>query len=1221
MPCLWQKHLFDKKTFTSFIKVMKLTAVLLFIATLQISAKTFSQNITLNFKNSNLNVVLLEIRKQSGYKLVYNSDLLKEANKVSLTVDNASLNETLDKAMANQPFKYEILGETILISPISKIEMDKYSLSDKKDIIVTGTVLDEKGQPLPGATILEKGTKNYVKADNSGKFSIKVASQASILTISYIGYNNKDIPASASPIKISLKSDDQNLKDVVITGYQQIKKESLTGSVSKIKAADINVASMGTLDKMLQGQVAGVAIETSSAVFGTAPKIRVRGSASLSGVNEPLWVLDGVPLEAPLRIAPSELYSGGARNLLASALSGVNPEDIEDITVLKDATATAMYGTRAVNGVIVITTKRAKKNAPLLINYSTNATVTLKPSISNFDVLNSKDQTILNEEIFKIYQSALMSFSAETSGAFSKLVYLRNVKSLTDEQYRNAIVDLKTVNTDWFDYLYKNSFLQQHSLSASLGGEKLYGRLSVSYYDDLGKTVGEDVGRYTVALSTGYQISKKLSSEVLIKYSHRNQNNPGTFVNPFLYARDASRNMRPYDENGDYEYYKKGYTDFNILKEIDNNYIKLNNNDFLAQIDLKYKVSNNLKFSGLFNARVSKSTVDEIFNEYSNYANQFRQLGTVDPNGFALSIQDRNPRLYKNPALGLNFPSVSVLPEGGILDREDTDSKFYTGRLQGEWNPLVDKNGHSLTFMAGAEAYTNNQKSFFARNYGYSSITGLSMPNPLAIQRLIQGTNLPTDETRMSLDRNLLLGTTSYDLPYKRNTVSYYTNASYNYKEKYVFDFSLRNDAANITLSKFTPTWAAGVAWNLSKESFMATAEKVISDVKLRASYGLRGNDGSRGPNLVAYEVNVNRIYPEANSRGINIQEPENSTLEFEKEHITNVGLDFTLFRKADIAFNVYNRDNFGLIGERQVAPSLGYATKVFNWANMRNKGVELSINIRPVKLANDLTFNIVLNAAYNKNTVLSDLTGGKPNLYKVSDSRGFALQGGPVTGLYSFRLAGLSADGLAQYYDKDGKIVSAFLAANTDISNLEYQGSREPLYTGGFTPTFRYKNMTLSAAFIFNAGHVVRLADFYRGGVRSSLYRDDQNTPGDFAYRWTAPGDEKYTNIPRLITDLDTDHYTNDGFGNQSIYSTYNNNNTRTVDASYLRFRNINFQYNLNQLAKRFKMQNLNVGVEASNIAIWASGKLKGQDPESLLSGLNTPPVKSFTISLSASF
>jgi TonB-linked SusC/RagA family outer membrane protein len=1223
------KSLFDdirsrvvyRNLFFKFTLAMKLTTLLIFIASIQISAKSFSQKITLNLKKSSLNEVLQEIRKQSGYKLVYNTDLLVKAKPVSINVKEATVDETLKIALTNQPFKYNIQGETILINPDTKPVENNLPKNEAKQLIpVSGRIVDDKGEPLPGASVTEKGTKNYAMANNNGEFKINITRIGATLIFSSIGYISHEAAAEAN-MKVTLKSNVQSLSDVVITGYQQIKKESLTGSVTKIKASDIQVASMGTLDKMLQGQVAGVAVETASAVFGTAPKIRVRGSSSLSGINEPLWVLDGVPLEAPLNIAPSELYSGGARNLLASALSGVNPEDIDDITVLRDATATAMYGTRAVNGVIVITTKRARKNMALSINYSTNGTLTLKPSITDFDVLNSYEQTVLNEQIFKTYQNSLMSFSAQTSGAYSKLIYDRNVKSLTDEQFRAQVRDLKTINTDWFDYLYKNSFMQQHSVSASYGGENAFGRLSVSYYDDLGKTIGEKVKRYTVNLTSGYQLNKNLSADFMIKYSNRNQNNPGTQVNPFIYARDASRNMRPYDIYGNPEYYKRGYTDFNIIEEINNNYIRLNNSDFLAQVDVKYKFTDNLKLNGLFNTRVANNDVNEIQTEFSNYANQFRQMGIIDPDGFLLSINDRNPRLYRNPANALYLPTVSVLPEGGILDRETTTSKFYTGRLQLEWNALNNFKGHNITALAGAEITSNEQNGYFNRGYGYLSSSRTTTPNYLALQRLIQATELPEDERRMYNGRNLLAGTNYYYTEYNRHTVSYYTNISYNYKSKYVVDLSLRNDAANITSSRFTPTWAAGISWNLSNENFMKPIEQTLSNVKLRASYGLRGNDGARGPALVAYLNNITRVYPAYNTTAVGILEPENTDLQFEKEHILNAGVDFTLFQYADVSANVYRRNNFDLLGNRQVAPSLGYSNKTFNWANMRNQGVELSINLRPVKLVSDLRLNMMFNAAYNKNEVLSDLTGSNPTIFQIATSRGYAMEGGPVSGLYAFKFAGLSNDGLPQYYNGKGEVVSTFVANSTNIKDLEYQGSRDPKYSGGFTPTLRYKNMSLSAAFVFNAGHVVRLADFYRGGSITSLFRDDQNTPGDFAYRWTAPGDEKYTVIPRLITDTDIENYNNAGFFNESIFTAYNYNNMRTVNASYLRFRNLNFQYSFPELSRKLRMQNFAIALEASNIAIWTSKRLKGQDPETLLGGLNIPPVKSFTISLNASF
>ena len=1088
---------------------------------------------------------------------------------------------------------------------------------------ITGLVLDENKKPLSGATITVKGTLNSTKSDQSGKFTIKASANA-VLVINFIGYEAKEVDVnSRTNLVVNLNSSANLIEEVVTTGYQRLRKESVTGSVTTVKAEDVKVASMGTLDKMIQGQVAGVAVETTSATFGTAPKIRIRGTSSLSGVNEPLWVLDGVPLESPLNITPSELYSGGARNLLSSALSGVNPDDIEDITVLRDATATAMYGTRAVNGVIVINTKRGKRNTPLSISYNGNSTLSLKPTINSFDVLNSLDQTNLNREIFDIYQNSLLTFSANTSGAYSKLQYLRNTKAVNDEEYRSRIRDLKVVNTDWFDHLYKNSLMQQHSVSTVFGGEKAATRASVSYFDDKGKTIGEGINRYTINFNTNYNIASWVNADFLIKYSRRSQNNPGVNVNPFQYAVTASRNMSPYDADGNYEYYKRGFTDFNIIKEIHNDYIDLDNKDFTAQVELNFNLSKRLKFKTLLSTRTADSKVDEIQTEFSNYANQFRQLGIIpgQSDGFFLTIQDRNTRLYRDPFNELFMPAVSVLPVGGILDTENSKSSYYTGRFQADYAVFDVNSDHTINLLGGVEFGSNNQNGMFNRHYGYISANKTMIPSTLAIERLMLGTDLPADEKRMYGDRNLLAGSYYYPTLYNRRTVGIYSNMSYDYLKKYVLDLTFRADASNTTGNRYTPTYGVGLAWNVSNEGFMDNVSDVLSQAKLRGSYGLRGNDGARGPALVAFNTNVTRVYPAFNASGVSIQEPENTSLEFEKEYTLNLGLNATLFDKADITFDWYQRRNFDLLGPRDVALSNGYLNKVFNWANMQNSGVEMQVQLRPFQLSSDLSLGLMVNGSYTKNILLDDLTSARHSVYSVSRSRGYGLEGKEANALYSFKFAGLSQDGLPQYFDAENNVVNGFASTLNDPLLLEYQGTRDPKYTGGFTPSLRFKNLSLSAAFIFNAGHVVRLSDYYKGASMNSLFRDDYNVSGDFAYRWRKPGDEEYTNIPRLLNDLDIDLYNKDGLFNDAIFGGYNASNIRTANASYLRFRNLNFQYDLTSVFNSWKVKAVNVGMEASNLGIWTSKKLKGQDPEILLNGINIPPVKSFTFSLNLTF
>lgn len=1078
-------------------------------------------------------------------------------------------------------------------------------------IDLRGTIRDQNGDVLIGASIKIKGTQQGTVTDASGAFLLTNLPPNATLVISMIGYETREYKVAAGDTNIRITLSPQKaMEEVVITGYQTLKKINYAGAATTIKAADVKVPSLGTLDKMLQGQVAGVAIQTTSSVFGTAPKIRVRGSASISGINEPLWVLDGVPLEAPLNIVPSELYAGNARNLLASALSNVNPEDIEEITVLKDATATAMYGTRAVNGVIVISTKRSRKNSPLRVNYTFNSTLSLKPSIRDFDVLNSKDQIELNQELATIYESILQNFSASTSGPLSKATDLYNRRLITEQEYREMIRDLKIQNTDWFDELYRNSVMQQHSISLSQGGKKRATRLSFSYYGDPGKTKGENTKRYTANLVNNFQLTNKFSAEVMLKYARREQRQPGTQVNPFTYARDASRASKPYAADGTYEYYKKGYADFNILEELDNNYVSLGSNDFAAQLNLDYKFTDKLKITTLFNTRFTNSTIDEIQNERSNYANQFR----ADD----FRILENNPRLYKRPGSPSSELPQTVLPEGGILDKEKIEAKYYTLRGQVEWT-VVEKNDHRLALMAGMEITQNKQSAKFARTYGYQG------DDSLAYERLLLSTNLPDDEKRNYAGRNLLQGATSYVNDFTRNAVSYYSSLSYSYKGRYSFDASLRNDATNVSgrssRNRFLPTWALGGAWNFTEESFMKGLSKVISSGKVRVSYGLRGNAGYRGPDLVAYYQNIIRPYPDYNTIGVNIIEAENSSLEFEKEYMFSTGIDLTLANVLDITVNYYSRKNFDLVGYKPVQSSSGYFTKLFNWADMKNEGIEASIGTKPIKIVGDFAWSGMINVGYNRNEVLSDYQGNNPSVFDATASEGFPQKGMPLTGLYAFRFAGLDENGLATYRDGTGKTVLGFAESNRNLVDVTYQGSRDPLYSGGFNSNFIYKDFMLGVSFVFNAGHVVRKADYYRGGTLSSLYRDDMNAQGDFAYRWRAKGDEQYTAIPRLLLREDMNDYISRGFFEPSVLTVYNRSDIRTIDASYLRLRNITLQYNFGQLARQWKMQNLTVGFEASNLAVFASKRFNGMDPETLLTGLNMPPVKSFTLNLSATF
>ncbi|MGY0426510.1 MAG: TonB-dependent receptor plug domain-containing protein, partial [Polaribacter sp.] len=576
---------------------MKLTTFLLIATLFQLRAEiSHGQKIkvTLNLEKVSMEKVLNEIESQTDFKFFYNYNEINYKKIVSVSANKELLSSVLKNLFLNSKITFKIVNKQIVLKLAKKNSPSK--LYQRQE--VAGIIKNLKGTPLIGVSILVKGTNRGVSSDFDGKYKIKV-NKGKVLVFSSIGFISKELTVgNSNTINVTLKEDNVSLQEVVVTGYRKIKANEFAGATSKVKMSDIKISGVSSVDKMLQGQVAGVQVETRSSVFGTAPKIRIRGNSSITGINEPLWVLDGVVLQSPLNINPAALYSGSARSLLSSVMSGVNPEDIETITILKDATATALYGTKAVNGVIVITTKRAKKGDDLKVNYNSVYTYRLKPSINNFDILDSQEETNIHEQLFRIYQSQLLNYSAQNQGAYTKILDQRNRKQLNQNQFLNRLRSIKAVNTDWFDVLFKNpaSHQQQHSISVSNGGEKSSGRLSLSYLKDPGYTLGQNVSRYTINYSTKYDFSDKFSVEALIKYANRKQRNPGKRVNPYNYALNASRAMRPYDENGDYEYYKKDYVPFNILNEIQNDYIDIKSKDLNLQVQFDYKPKDNLKF-------------------------------------------------------------------------------------------------------------------------------------------------------------------------------------------------------------------------------------------------------------------------------------------------------------------------------------------------------------------------------------------------------------------------------------------------------------------------------------------------------------------------------------------------------------------------------------------------------------------------------------------------
>lgn len=451
---------------------------------------------------------------------------------------------------------------------------------------VSGTVLGDDGLPVIGATVMVKGTKTGTATDIDGNFSISTTEAHPQLVVSYVGMKTLTVKG-ASNMKITLEADvdSHQLGEVVVTGMQKMDKRLFTGAATKVDAEKAKLDGVADISRSLEGRAAGVSVQNVSGTFGTAPKIRVRGATSIYGSSKPLWVVDGVIMEDVTEVDADALSSGDAATVISNAIAGLNADDIASFDILKDGSATSIYGARAMAGVIVVTTKRGKAGSAR-ISYTGEFTMRLKPNYNQFNIMNSQEQMSVYREMMKGgFFSFMNSYRASASGVFGKMYHLMNEYDVTNGRFglantqeaMNAYLrEAEYRNTDWFDELFSNSIQMNHSISMSSGTDKAQYYTSFSFLDDPGWTKRSNVQRYTANINANYNISKKVSLNMIANASYRKQQAPGTGnqstnavtgavsrdfdINPYSYALNSSRTLDPN------EYYVRNYAPFNIKK-------------------------------------------------------------------------------------------------------------------------------------------------------------------------------------------------------------------------------------------------------------------------------------------------------------------------------------------------------------------------------------------------------------------------------------------------------------------------------------------------------------------------------------------------------------------------------------------------------------------------------------------------------------------------------
>lgn len=1083
---------------------------------------------------------------------------------------------------------------------------------------VKGTVISsEDGETVIGAAVMVKGTQVGTVTDIDGKFSINMPAKTNTLVISYLGMTTKEVVVKGNkPLSITLDPEASQIEEVVVTGMGKMDKRLFTGATTKVDAAKMKMDGVTDVSRSLEGRVAGVSVQNVSGTFGTAPKIRVRGATSIYGSSSPLWVVDGVILEGSVNVSAEELSSGDAETLISNAIAGLNADDIESFQVLKDGSATSIYGARAMAGVIVITTKKGRAGSAT-INYTGEFTYRMKPSYSNYNISNSQEQMGIYKEMeakgwLEFANLANSSTSGLYGGIYRKMnewndatgsFNLPNTEAALARELQNA----EYRNTDWFDLLFKNNLMQNHSVSIATGTDKANLYASISAMNDPGWSLGQNVARYTANLTANYNLSKKVALTVRSNAMYRDQMAPGTLnqsmdvvsgavnrsfdINPFSYALNTSRTLDP---NGNY---RRNYTDFNIFDELNNNYIDLKETDVKFQGELSIKPVRGLEVRLLGSYRIDRVDREHFVLDNSNQANAYR-AGVDDPN-----VMFSNKYLYTDPDKPNSLP-VSVMPSGGIytLRRNSVEQLDFRGTL--EYNNIWGEEAHIFNFIAVFEANRADREAYQHTDYGVEYDNGRTVViTPDLFKQMKEEGTVPTAFGR-SWNRRL----------------AYAANANYSYKGRYSLNLTGRYDGSNqlgkATSSRWLPTYNVSASWNAHEESFFKTfvdkTNGAISHGTIRFSYSLTGEQTTASnayPIFVASEV----WRPQANQQevGIELSQLGNSDLTFEKKYEYNLGVDLGFFKnRINVVTDIYWRDNFDLMGYMNTEGAGGELRKFANVASMRSHGWEATISSKNISTPK-FTWTMDLTGSYTKTTITDLLS--QTRVIDLVQSYGAARVGYDHRSLFSIPFVRLSDEGIPVVINENGEETS------TDINFQEYQkldfmkyeGSTEPMYTGGLNNAFRYGNWHLNVFFTYSFGSKIRLDPVF-----SASYSDMSAMPKEFKNRWVMPGDEKKTNIPTIASyrQVKDDNYL--GYA----YSAYNYSTERVADGGFIRLKDVSLSYDMpKDWIRKIGLNSLSLKIDATNLCLlYADDKLNGQDPEFVnAGGVAMPLSKQFTFTL----
>ncbi|MBR5350232.1 MAG: SusC/RagA family TonB-linked outer membrane protein [Prevotella sp.] len=1189
--------------------LLTLVAVML-LTSLSVSAQTYD----VDYKNLPIEQVIKDLRKQTGHQFVYKKEVLQGIPNVTCTYKNATLEQILNRIFLGTTVDFDIVKGTVVLKKAAPNQ--PYF---KKNI--TGMITDENEQPLPGVTVMLKGTTSGASTDIDGQFSIITEGKEPVLEISYVGMKSKTVKVSPKEpfLYIQLEPDENILDEVLVTGYQNIKRENATGSYQLITSKKLEERHTGTIVENLEGQIPGLMSYNNGLNGGGENALTIRGISSFQAKTNPLVVVDGLPIEG--------------------SIETVNPYEIENITVLKDASAAAIYGARASNGVIVITTKRAHQEK-LEVDFSTDITISEKQKYDNYGWASAADYIELEKYNFNSMKAdspnsmeSLLSRYESNQHALSPVMrlFVRNHLGELSDADMNAQLNAYAKNDyrkEWQDAKIRNHVLQQYNLALRTRGKYLNSSIAVNYKTDNLGMVKENNNALTFSYRGDLNATKWLSfsfgtniisGRTKNHYSDVYDYNGMNSFQPYLsmYNADDSRARMEGDvllsepglQNPLYELKDASY---NLLDEVGLSMTNRRNTNIRSFISTTATILPGWTASAYFQYEDTYSKSNSYLNANSYGMRTLYNFYTVED----IEMVDSYDPITYEPIQVPTSIITHYIPEGGKLVTTNNEGAHYTFRAQTAYShEFAGK--HAVEALAGFEFRESHTKSYGNILLGYDEQTQSNRSN-MVNYGLIKEMDLKPSVLGVNYAMSGAVDNSTFSTSdVLHRFYSLYFTGNYTYDRRYSASFSYRVDKTDLFGAdpefRGRPLWSVGASWNIHNEDFMKQFTW-IDALKLRASYGLTGNIDSSVSSYLTASLSNEFIY---GNLGASLDTPPNDQLRWEKTASWNFGLDYSFWsNRLSGSLDFYHKKGTDLLTMTDLDPTTGWTSLTINNGEMVNNGVEFQVNAQIIKpqTRNSLGINAAFNIAYNNNKVTKithEITNGRSNLatYTLHKDK-------PIHSIYAYRFAGIKAEKGMQYITwegHDGTIHNTPLDSDEfTIEDGIYCGSLDPKVMSSFTPEITYAGFSLSAMFSFYGGHYMR-ANTSRWSSGGSVFGYKSGIYASELDYWRTGDATKYLANGYLS-------------GSEHIIGIYDTQymDVNVVPADYLKLRNLVIGYDFSKnLCRKLKLNAIRLRLQMNNLCTWVKNDLdidpEANNPTSGSARNKTP--RSYTMSLRVNF